>query len=790
MRRLDRYIVSETLGPLALGFTVYTFIMLLRFLFRSADMVIRRGLEIGTVGELVALNLPSIVVLTIPMALLFGILIAIGRLASDGELVAMRAAGTSLFALYRPILLLSIALFLLNTGLMIWVLPRANTGYEHLLLEITAQTAARQVEPRVFYEDWPDVVLYVFDTPTGQEDRWRGVFMAPSVPRSADHVITVAERGGLRVDQDGERVQLLLLDSATHKVDLEEPESYDLLRHDRHAVTLTDRFLSERREEFEASSSKNVRSLSIPELLVWQADTDRSPELRRLAQVEIHKKFSIPAACLVFGLFAVPLGFNNRRGGRSSGFALSIAVILIYYIFLSNGEDAARAGRLAPWLAMWLPNLTFTVVGAFLLARRNRDKSLLLSRVDRWIRTRLAARMVRVRERQKEMREERREARRDRRRDAHFVLRFPRFSVRFPNLFDRYVLRLFFRVFFLVTLSGSILYIVADFTDNMDDILQNDVEPAVIVQYYLFLTLQIFFDIAPIFVLVATLLTFTILARTNETTACKALGVSLFRLSVPALFAAGLVSASCVLLQAEILPATNARVAKLADVMKGVRTARTYRVDRQWVFGREGDYIFNYLFFDPIRNRMKDLQVFEFDEQHRLVSRLYAEQAQWIGDQWVLDQGWVRTFAPRSSRFVQFDEPRYSPYPEPPEYFVSDVRRPEQMSYGELDRYVEELERRGQRVPELRVELQNKLAFPAISFVMALVALPFAFRIGRRGALYGLGMSLVLGMILLAVFAFFTTLGETGALPPIAAVWSPAVIFATLSTYLFLGVRT
>jgi LPS export ABC transporter permease LptG/LPS export ABC transporter permease LptF len=790
MRRLDRYIVSETIGPLALGFGVYTFIMLLRFLFRSADLVIRRGLSLGTVAELVGYNLPSIVVLTIPMALLFGIMIAIGRLASDAELVAMRAAGLSLFALYRPILLLSIALFGINVGLMTWALPRANTAYETKIIEITAQTAARHVEARVFYEDWPGVVLYVFDILPGRDDQWKGVFLAPSVPNPSDNVVTVAERGGLRVDENGERVQLLLTDSVTHKVDLEEPETYDLLRHDRQAVTLTDRFLSEQREKLTARPSRNVRSLSIAELVVWLDDPDRSPELRRLAKVEIHKKFSIPAACLVFGLFAVPLGFNNRRGGRSSGFALSIAVILVYYVLMSNGEDAARVGKIQPWLAMWLPNLLFTILGAFLLARRNRDKSLLLSRVDRWVRTRLAARMTRIRERRKELREERREARRDRKREAHVVVRLPRVTLRFPNLFDRYVLRLFFRVFLLVTLSGSILYIVADLTDQVDEILQYHVGTDVIVRYYLFLLLQIFFDIAPIFVLVTTLLTFTILARTNETTACKALGVSLFRLSVPALAAAGLVAVSCIYLQAEILPATNAEAARLRDQIRGITTARTYRVDRQWVFGREGDHIFNYLFFDPIRNRMKDLQVFEFDDEHRLRRRLYAEQAQWTDDQWILDRGWVRSFGARTGSFQRFESPRVSPYPEPPDYFVSDVRRPEQMTYRELDRYIQELERRGQRVPDLRVELQNKLAFPALSFIMALVALPFAFRIGKRGALYGLGMSLVLGMILIAVFAFFGTLGETGALPPTAAVWSPALIFSTLSMYLFLGVRT
>lgn len=789
MRRLDRYLVSETLGPLALGFTVYTFIMLIRFLFRSADMVIRRGLSLGSVVELVAYHLPSILVLTVPMALLFAILIAIGRLASDGELVAMRATGMSLFSLYRPILGLSIVLFFGNVVLMTEVLPRANSAYETKFIEITAKTASRQVEPRVFYEEWPGIVLYVFDTPPGEARRWEGVFLAPSVPES-ESMITVAERGGLQVDDAGEQVQLTLVDAATHKVDVDAPESYEIFRNDRQTVTVTERFSSQQREQFRAKASRTVRSLTIPELLEWKKDPDRSPELRRLARVEIHKKFSIPAACLVFGLFAVPLGFNNRQGGRSSGFAMSIVVILVYYIFISNGEDAARVGKLQPWLAMWLPNLVFTVLGGFLLAQRNRDKSLLLSRVDRWIRTVLASKLRRFRERRKRRREERREARMERREEAQVVVRIPRLSLRFPNLVDRYVLRLFFRVFLMVTVAGSILYIVADLTDNVDDILEHSVAAAVIVRYYLFLSLQIFFEIAPIFVLVTTLLTFTLLSRSNEIIACKALGVSLFRVAIPALVGALSIALGSALLQAEVLPATNAEVARLKDEIEGKETSRTYRVDRQWVFGRDGEYIFNYLFFDPVRLRMKDLQVYEFDEEHRLVRRLFAEQAQWVDGRWVLDHGWVRTFGPRSSRFERFEEPRYSPYTETPDYFMSDVRRPEQMSYGELRRYIEELERRGQRVPELEVELQNKVAFPAISFVMALVALPFAFRIGRKGALYGLGMSLVLGMVLLAVFAFFTTLGETGALPPVAAVWSPALIFATFSIYLFLGVRT
>jgi len=191
LRRLDRYLIREVLGPLALGFLVYTFMLLIRFLFDSAEMIIRRGLPVSIVGELLLYSLPSIVVLTIPMSLLFGILIAVGRLASDSELVAMRSCGISLLSLYRPILLVSAALAAVNAFLMLDLLPRGNHALQQLRLTIITETVSRQVEPRVFYPEFEGSLLYVFEMPKG-EDRWRGVVLAQSVPGSQNR-ITVAK---------------------------------------------------------------------------------------------------------------------------------------------------------------------------------------------------------------------------------------------------------------------------------------------------------------------------------------------------------------------------------------------------------------------------------------------------------------------------------------------------------------------------------------------------------------------------------------------------------------------
>jgi LPS export ABC transporter permease LptF/LPS export ABC transporter permease LptG len=800
-RRLNQYIFTEILGPLGLGFLVYTFILLIRFLFQSAEMIIRRGLPVSIVGQLLLLTLPNIVVLTLPMSLLFGTLIAVGRLSSDSELIAMRACGVSLLTLYRPIFLLSGLATVLNMVLMIYVLPWGNHALQELRLEITTQSVAQQIEPRVFYEEWAGKVMYVFEVPQGSK-RWKGVFLAESIPSSANNQITTADWGEILVDKAGERVVLRLYNAIRHKVDLSSPDRYEFSRHKRLDLILKDQFATEERAKI--SISKGIREMTLKELAEQRDDPSSSAEQRNLALVEIHKKFSIPVACLVFGLFALPLGINNRRGGKASGFVLSLVVLIVYYILINNGEEYARFGRMPPWLGMWLPNILLAVAGFFLLVRRNRDKSLLVSRIDRWVRQDLWSAIQRLRglsiERRKERQEKRAERARQREaavqtrhdtRERRVVLLLPRPRIVFPNILDRLVVRLFTKIFLLVVMSGISLFMIFDLSENIDDILKNKVGAGIVLNYYKYLSLQMFYDIAPIIVLVTTLMTFSLLARTNEITACKALGMSLYRLALPALATALLVTSFSGYLESSVLPASNEKVAKLKDQIRGKPTARTYRrADHQWLFG-QGRYIYNYLHYDPRQPSLQRLQVFDFDARHRLARRLYTDNARYIGGAWLFTDGWVRAFeGVEVTTYKRFQKPMVEEHFESPDYFDSEIRPPDQMRYGELKDYIQELKESGQPVPELQVELANKIAFPIVSLIMALVALPFSFRLGRQGALYGIGISVVLGMIFMAIFAFFIKMGEAGALPPLVAVWSPGAVFALLSGYLFLGVRT
>ncbi len=797
MRTLDRYYLREVLGPLSLGFLVYTFILLIRFLFLSAELIIRRGLPAGTVGSMLLYSLPNVVVLTLPMALLFGILTAVSRLSSDSELIALRACGVSAAKLYRPTLVLSVLLALLNTALMVYALPWGNSRLQAIRLTSLSQSLSKQIEPRVFYEEWADKVVYVFDVDR-ETDRWKGVFLAQSFPDNQSDV-TVADWGEVKLDPSGERVVLTLGNADSHKVDLIHPERYQPQHLGTMTTVLDESFASSQKAK--QSAAKGLRELNVGELHERLADTTLPAEIQNLARVEIHKRFSIPAACLVFGLIALPLGFNNRRGGKTSGFALSIGVIMLYYLLINNGEEAARYGRVAPWVAMWLPNLALGALGAYLLYRRNRDRSLLPSFLERWARL-SAWRTAEAARGLLPARFRRRTGAGDDGAGAEDATsagrRLARPKLLFPNLMDRYVLRTFVGVLALVLVSVLAIYTIADLSQKIDEILKNHVPRAVVVGYYLYLSLQMFYELAPIVVLITTLIALSVLSRSNEITAAKALGFSLYRLSVPVLVAAALLAAFAAYLESAVLPLTNQRAQQLEDRIRGEETQKSYARPDRWLFG-QGSYIYNFLHYDAPTRTLQRLQVFELDSEHHLKRRLVAANARYDGKLeggkggWLFYDGWYRRFDNQGAKepdFTRFAGPVQVDFPEGPSFFASEVKRPETMTYGELRDYVAALKASGQPVPLLEVELYRKISFPVTALVMALVGLPFAFRLGRQGTLYGIGLAIGLGMVFFAVLALFTALGEAGILPAVVAVWSPSAVFSTLAAYLFLGVRT
>ncbi|MEA2489524.1 MAG: lipopolysaccharide export system permease protein lptG, partial [Acidobacteriota bacterium] len=366
-----------------------------------------------------------------------------------------------------------------------------------------------------------------------------------------------------------------------------------------------------------------------------------------------------------------------------------------------------------------------------------------------------------------------------------------RLDITFPNILDRYILKEFLKVLGMVLISVMALYIIIDYTDLAKDIRKNHIAASTLLLYYRFLIFQVLNLTLPISVLVATLVTFGMLSKNNEVTAIKSGGVSLYRVALPIIAVAAVMSVLAYFILDFVLPYSNERAAQLHNKIEGRATQTAASQQKLWYRGK-GRYIINFLSYDKDAKRLSQIQVFEFHpSEFRLTRRVYANSATWNGQAWAFDQGWMRSFGDDGhTTYTPITKPLPLFYSETPDDFAADVKPPEQMTYTELRRYIETIRKSGYAAEEMTVKLYAKTSWPAISIVMALIALPFAFRMGKRGALYGVGLALGLGIVYWIIFAVFTKFGEVGNLPPLLSAWAANILFALSAIYMFLHVET
>jgi LPS export ABC transporter permease LptG len=367
------------------------------------------------------------------------------------------------------------------------------------------------------------------------------------------------------------------------------------------------------------------------------------------------------------------------------------------------------------------------------------------------------------------------------------------FRAGFPMILDDYVLRDF--VFNLALIMGSLTVLSLIFTifELLGDILKNHVSPWVVGEYLLNVTPFFLYNTAQYGVLLSVLITLGLMQRSNEVTAMKATGISIYRIIVPVLVAAIMVSVGLFLSDQLYLPHTNKRQDALLNKIKG-RPPQTYlNPSRKWIFGQNST-IYYYQFFDSDRNQFGDLSVFQFQPNtFQLVNRIYANRAQWDGSlkRWVCAEGWERSFQGLAiNEYRTYDVSTFGSVNEPPEYFKKEVKQSLEMNYEQLRRYIHDLQQSGFEVVKLKVQLQKKIAFPIVTFVMGVLAIPFALSAGKRGAVAGVATAIGIAVVYTVVSGLFEAMGNISSLPPVLAAWSPDVIFALVGGYLVLKVPT
>ncbi|MDD5563268.1 MAG: LPS export ABC transporter permease LptG [Thermoanaerobaculaceae bacterium] len=781
-----RSLVREMLPTLLLAAGVTTFLLLIRALFVLADLFIARNVELGTVVRLLLLGVPNILALTLPIGTLFAVLMTAARWAADSELIAMQACGVPLRRVARPLVALAVLVFAGDVALTVAIMPAANAQLSGLTRKIAFSAANAAVEQKVFAEDFPGQLLYVdkIDRGTG---RWHGILLFDTSNPTQESLVT-ADSGDLAIDPHDGSAWLNLQDTTTHLLRPDEPDSYR--KNDNNELRIR---LRQAPVGSGQTTQLGVRETSTRALLdrvrrAGGADTDQARE----ALVELNKRVAIPAAAIVFALVGFPLGIRNRRGGKGFGLTASVGLVVAYYVLLNNGELFATSGKIPVGVGMWLPNLVLLLVAAALFHRASRGAAgggggSTLAAFSTTAAA-LAGAPFRL---------------------AGAALRRLWFGkrdeaagaadaapVRVPGtlgIVDRYLLRQCLSFFALVVVAVCALWVAVDLSGNLEDIRRHAVPLVTVASYYLFSIPQILHDTLPLAFLIAFLATATMLERRNETTAFKAAGISLSRVALPLLLLGAASGVGLFFLDDHVTQRAERSKQQLEDVLRGRKVARSYRAtDRPYVFLPDGRTLVNFLEFDPDTNTLIRPSVFVFDQRFNLRTRYMAKRATFVNGKWRAEGAWSRTFmADATPEFVSYPGPVDLPLSVRPDYFGREYRRPEQMSFGELRRYISTLRAAGYRVDRLVVQLNQKVAYPFSLVLLAWLALPFAFRPGRsRSAIGGIALALVLGMAYFGLTALVTQLGEAALVPPALASWTPTVVFALLAVNRHTTLRT
>jgi LPS export ABC transporter permease LptG/LPS export ABC transporter permease LptF len=779
LRILDRYLIREILPPFLLALLVFTFILQLPPIMDQAESLIAKGVPWSTVAHLLALLVPQALGLTIPMALLVGLLIAFGRLSADREMVAMLACGISLYRLLLPVLLLSVLAAAATMWVLVILIPDANQRFREITYDIVAARVEHDVRPRVFFEDFPQRVLYIQESGTADDPGWRKVFLADTSTPGRP-VIFMAGRGRLLLDRASRRVELVLHDGARYSPGAQ-PGEYEVYRFDDRSLIIS---LDPATVFPAAPPPKGATELTIAELQE-QAALKVSQGLSPHNEImQIQQKFSIPVACLIFGLAGIALGVTARKDGKLAGFVVGIGVIFVYYVVFYLAESLTKGHMLPATISRWIPNLVLGPVAIVALVWRARwaDAGLSLP----WGRPAAPETDTPVPPAAAGLPPS--PAPRGR---VIVVLRLPHLWYPRPTILDGYVSRTYLRIAALAFAALMGLFYIATVVDLSDKLFKKQASAGMMVEFLWYSTPQFMYYVIPLATLLGALVTVGLLTRTSELTVMKACGISLYRVAAPLLLVALAGSVLLFALEERILAQANRRAEALNSEIRG-RLPRTFNaLNRQWIAGHD-HRVYHYALFDPRGREFAGLSVYEMDQQRwRLARHTFADRARYSagGRAWQGVSGWDAAFEPRGTPAWQaFD--RRALKLEPPDYFEIEQPDAELMTYSELQRHVTDLQNSGFNVVPLLVSLQRKVAFPLVTVVMTLIAVPFGAATGRRGAMYGVGLALGLAMVYWLLLSAFGAAGAGGLLPPFLAAWAPNLLFAAGAAYLLLTVRT
>lgn len=761
-RLIERYIVKAIVPYFALALLLLTMILYVQQSSRFAELLLLSYAPRSLVTDVAVSLLPSVLAFTLPMAMLAGTIIGFSRMRSDSELVAIRAAGVSSFSILWPPLLIGLGLSIVAFYINFEGAPAAALSLKRAGLEAALHKLDSPVEPRTFNTEIPGYVLYVGGGDNAQ-GKWERVFIYTQ-DRSGARLLITAASG--RIDAAAEQSELVLTDAVrtTLPSDVSQPGGQ----------IITER-LTDLRIVLETGRKKLLASMqeknSDPdEMRLFElVDYVRAhpPAEAREAATLLNRKLALTLAPFIFALLGGTLSLHLKRVGKGWGSLLSLVTLIAYYMLSLFGDAMSRKGTMAPIVGAWLA----TAVAACL--------SLILLVASRWT----IPRFRQVAQTGEGLPE-----------DAlapSFRSEPQQRLLGFPSILDRSLLRSLTLNFAFAYVALVAIFLIVTSFELLRFVVPGRAGMGLLARYLIFLVPFATVQLMPASLLIAVLLTYALVARRGEAIAWWASGQSVYRLIMPGVVFALVISLLAWTIQERIMPQANVEQDSLRARIRSGITKAASNGGQQWLASGalSPKLIYSYE-YDEEQGSLKEPIVYEFDSGGIHLERIVSGGiGTWRGDALEIAGAWIVDLRGANVEKTKQDVARVEG-PVTPEMFKRGLSKPAQLSSEKLSSYIAVVKPSGRNVTSLVIALQRKYAEPHAAWIMALFGIPLALSFGRRGAITALSAAIGISLAYWGAVGGFQLLGEYEVLSPTLAAWFPLLIFAMLGVYFLTRART
>lgn len=764
----DRYFVRSTLPYLILSIVFLTSILLAQQAMKFSEVLSGFNAPLGVTLKFLGYLLPSILIFTIPAATIVGILIGMGRMNRDSELIAFQAAGFGKAELSRSILLLGLTLSILTFMVSFHLAPKAASNLKKQAYEGAIRNLESPIEPKIFYTQIPGKVLYIREI-NREKGEWGRVFIY--WPEGDETLRLVTAKSG-RVDIKGQQAELVLTDAEVVTL----RNIYATLTGSGRAITverssslrMKDDRLNENRErmvkEFQGGE-KSAEEKDWQELFSSMNVGNR--EIKLNASLVFHRKLSLCFAPALFSFLCVGMSFKSKIGARGVGFLLSIFILLSYYLLAVGGENLVKSHWLPVYLGFWLANIFVFIIGlAFFVYKGKRFK------FNFNLYWQSKKRNETYKNNLKHELEER---------------SFFNKPIGW-GLLDKYIITMSVRNFLitiLLLISVYIAFTLFDLLRFFKDANQSSTQA--LVQYILFLTPYAYNELAPMGAFIGSLVTYAALARSRESVASIASGQSAFRLMMPGLLFSIAIGLITYIAQDKLLPYTNRFQNMYRMQIKGGSQTST-DLGQQWLALKEADRIYAY---EINKERLKKPLIFEFDEEGVHLKKIIAgddgEESE-SGGVLISD---VETYEIEGLSVKNTFTSKYM-IKDLFDLFKKVEDNPDEMSFKQLSDSIKLMQSREDASEHtLSIGLERKRSNPFAPLVLSLIGMPLAFYYLKRGVGgIALVIPIVVGLGFWITRSLFHYMGNEGILNPFGAAWIPLLVFGVMSLYFLSRTRT